>query len=359
VPSTQRGSVVKRGKQWAARWYDDQGVRRFQGGFATRSAAGEWLDRKVEEVAALRRGDLLPVSHRPQTVDALVDTFLERHGRTVDSATKRKLTAELRQARAEFGRRHPDSLRRLELEDWRATLSAGARHDVFRAFGQTLAWGVARGLIDRDASVGIRNPKPKRHERRPIIPFESLDEIEAVAVELDPRYRPIVTFAVGTGLRPEEWCALERSDVDRDAGLVHVRRRFTRGELKEGTKTVPERAVPLRQRVLDALDELPPRIDTRLLFPAPRGGYIDLDRFRHREWAPALRAAGLAPRGPYTMRHTFCTWAIESGIELSYIATIMGTSIRELEDTYFRWLRRSDDHIRAALDAYDGYAVAR
>ena len=31
----------------------------------------------------------------------------------------------------------------------------------------------------------------------------------------------------------------------------------------------------------------------------------------------------------------------------------MGTSIRELEDTYHRWLRRTDDQLRAAFDAYD------
>ena len=58
------------------------------------------------------------------------------------------------------------------------------------------------------------------------------------------------------------------------------------------------------------------------------------------------------------MRHTFATWAIESGkIELSYLARIMGTAVRELEDTYFRWLQRTDEQLRAALDAYDA-AVA-
>ena len=50
---------------------------------------------------------------------------------------------------------------------------------------------------------------------------------------------------------------------------------------------------------------------------------------------------------------TSSTWAIDSRSELSYIATIMGASIRELEDTYFRRLRRSDDQLRAAFDAYD------
>ena len=82
---------------------------------------------------------------------------------------------------------------------------------------------------------------------------------------------------------------------------MHVRRRFSGGELKDGGKTTGSvRTVPLRQRVLAALDEMPPRIDTRMLFPAPRGGYIDLEKFRYREWAPALRAADIAPRGPFT-----------------------------------------------------------
>ncbi len=71
----------------------------------------------------------------------LLDLFLDKHGRTIDPATTRKLTAQLKHVRAEFSDRHPDSLRRIELEDWRELL-------------------------------GIRNPKRKRHERREVHPFE-------------------------------------------------------------------------------------------------------------------------------------------------------------------------------------------
>ena len=353
MPSVQRGSLTKRGKTWTVRYYDADGIRRSPGGFTTRTEAAEHLDRVVEEVEALRRGEALPAADKPGTVDLLLDLFVDKHGRTIDQATKRKLITQLRKARGEFGDRHPDSLRKVELEDWREQLPAGSRHDVFRALRQALAWAAARGYATRDASAGISNPKRKRHERKPIIPFETWDEIEAITDELDPRYAAIPAFATGTGLRPEEWIALERADVDREKRAVHVRRRFSGGELKPGTKTEPERAVPLRQRVLDALDAMPARIDTPLLFPAPRGGYIDLERFRHREWTPALRAAGLATRGPYTMRHSFATWAIEGSVQLSYLATIMGTSVRELEDTYFRWLRRTDEQLLAAFDAYD------
>jgi integrase len=357
MPSVQRGSVVKRGKRWAARWYDENGIRRFQGGFETKSAAREWVDDQVQEVVGLRRGDILPTRDRPTTVGVLLDVFLEKHGRNVDSATKRNLTTQLRKARAVFGDRHPDSLRKIELEDWQATLPPGSREGVFRAFRQALRWAIARGYATHDATAGIKNPKRKRHERAEIHPFESWEEVRGAAAELDARYKAIPIVGVGCGLRPEELFGLHRADVDRPARVLHVRRRFSAGELKDGGKTAGSvRTVPLRQFVLDALEAMPARIDTPILFPAPRGGYIDIEKFRHREWAPALRAAGIPHRPIKAMRHTFATWAIESGVELSFLARIMGTSVRELEDTYFRWLTRTDDQLRAIFDAYDAVA---
>jgi integrase len=358
MPSAQRGSVIKRDVSWQARWADENGARHAQGGFPTKSAARSWLDRKVETIAALRRGDVLPTSDRPATVDALLDLFIEKHGRTVDPATERNLRTQLRKARAEFGDRHPDTLRRVEIEDWREGLPPGSRHGVFRAFRQALTWAEARGYIERNASSGIRNPKRQRHERREVVPFENWGEVRKLAAELDPRYAAIPIVAVGTGLRPEELFGLHRSDVDRQAGVLRVERRYSQRTLKAGGKTAGSvRAVPLRAVVLEAIDSMPPRIDTPVLFPSPRGGYIDSERFRYRAWTPAFRAAGLEHRRLYDCRHTFATWAIEQGIELWYLAKVMGTSTVQLEDTYARWLQRTDDRIRAAFDEYDRQAI--
>jgi integrase len=84
---------------------------------------------------------------------------------------------------------------------------------------------------------------------------------------------PLPAFAAATGLRPEEWQALERRDIDRGAGVVHVRRTVFSGEVVELAKTsASRRQVPLSPRALAALDAMPPRLDTPRLFPAPAAG---------------------------------------------------------------------------------------
>lgn len=145
----------------------------------------------------------------------------------------------------------------------------------------------------------------------------SWSELEMVAAELRPLYRAIPEFAAGTGLRPEEWIALERRDVDRERRIVSVQRVYANGKLKDYAKTHrSRRRVPLRRRVLGALDVPPARLDTPLLFPGARGGHLDLHNFRERHWKPALRAAGLEYRRPYDLTHTYATFSIAAGVSL-------------------------------------------
>ena len=97
----------------------------------------------------------------------------------------------------------------------------------------------------------------------------------------------------------------------------------------------------------------PPRLDTPILFPAASGGHVDGEKFRHREWTPALRAAGVEHRRVYDCRHTFASWAIAGAVQLFYLARIMGTSVQMIDQTYGHLLPDSEEYLRGLLDSYD------
>jgi integrase len=353
MPSAQRGIVEKRGDRWSARWRDENGRSRrqtFGTGREGKAAAGAFLQARLAEVASLRRGESVAVARNEAvTVTEAVDRYLAAH--EVDPATTNKLKRQLKHATASFGDRELRTLRPDELAAWRRTLSEGSRSDLFRALRQVLEQASRWGWIEHNPARHIRNPKPKRAEFQP---FASWDEIEAIAAELDPRFAAIPVFAAGTGLRPEEWIALERRDVDRAAGVVTIERVYSQGRLKPCAKTSRQRRrVPLRQRVLDALDALPPRLDSPLLFPAARGGHIDGEKFRYREWTPAFRAAGIAHRRVYDLRHTYATWSLAAGVDLFTLSRRMGTSLAMIDATYGHLAPDADERERLLLDAYD------
>ncbi len=352
MPSVQRGSVVKRGASWSARWYDEAGTRRSAGGFPTKSAANDHVDAKVKEVAALRRGDLPSPGEIP-TVRALVEAFLVSH--EVDQATTDRLRSELKHAVREFGDRRADKVTPQELSAWRVTLPARSRPGLFRAFKQVLEDAVTLGLLRANPAARIKNKQVRDDVDREFRPFTSWDEIDSIAAELSRIYKPIPLMLVGTGLRPEELFGLEWRDVDVKAGVLNVERVYTQGRLKPCRKSDRQRRrVPLRQHVLEAIDGLPRHLDgTAPVFPAADGGPIRLETFRNRNWTPALVAAGIPHRRVYDCRHTFATWSIRAGVGLFYLSRIMGTSVAQIDATYGHFAPDSEDYLRGLLDTFD------
>ena len=90
---------------------------------------------------------------------------------------------------------------------------------------------------------------------------------------------------------------------------------------------------------------------TALLFPAPRGGRLNRNDWRTREWYPALDGAGVNPRGPYHLRHTFATEALAAGVSIFELARLMGASVKVIDRTYGHLAHDSEDHLRGLLDA--------
>jgi integrase len=204
-------------------------------------------------------------------------------------------------------------------------------------------------MIDiNPAKVGVDNPVRRRKEQHP---FESWAELETVAAAIGPRYGPMILFAAATGLRPAEWIALEKRDVDREERVVYVRRSFTRGELKIPKTEASMRAVPLQARALDALDRIKDGNGSPLLFPGERGGYLDIHHFRPFQWRPAQQAAGIKPvRRVYDLRHTFATFALRAGISTFDLSRYMGASLTMIDRHYGHLARDGREHAIKLLD---------
>jgi integrase len=238
-------------------------------------------------------------------------------------------------ARSPHGRRLPD----------------GSAWHAHKALRQVLAYAVRAKLVTENVAKLVPNPEPKRREAAT---FGSWDDLKKIAVELDPARRSLPMVVAGTGLRPEEWLALEWRDIDTKAGTLHVRRVYTDGRVKDyGKQSRSLRRVPLRARTIEAIEEGPTgfRLDARLPRRARR--LTQPARLATRRWYPALEGAALPKLTPYAMRHTFASFAIAAGVSLFYLARIMGTSVEQIDRTYGHLLPDSEEYLRGLLDTFD------
>jgi integrase len=280
--------------------------------------------------------------------------YLERHAATVRERTVWTLRVRLRYATRAFGDVPLKDLERMsgEIAAWQAKLPERSRYGLVGALRQCLAAGCRWGYMGVNPAVlAGRNRQPAP---RTVRAFTSA-ELEAIAAELAPAFRPLPAFAATTGLRPEEWAALERRDVDRVGRMLNVRRTISSGQLVElGKTTRSRRQVPLSARALEALDGLPPRLDTPLVFPAIRGGLMNLDNWRRREWAPAIEAGAVRkPARIYDLRSTFASNALAAGVSVFELARVMGTSTHMIERAYGVLIEGAGADIARRLDAFD------
>jgi integrase len=350
MPPANQGSVYQLGpRRYGIRYIGPDGVRRKQSPFASKTEAREWFARVV---APTLRGE------QPQkpdlTLSEFVTLYLDRHEADVRPRTIATLRERLGHATKRFGDIPLSEFQRMtdEVAAWRSRQPSGVAYGRTGALRQCLAAAVRWGYIDRNPAVLAgknRQPAPRT------VRVFTRDELALIVAELSPTYQSIPTFAAATGLRPEEWMALERRDIDRHAGVLNVRRTVSSGEVVELGKTSrSRRQVPLSSRALAVLDALPPRLDTPLLWTAPEGGLLDLNNWRYREWTPAVESAGVAkPARVYDLRSTFASTALAAGLSAFELAKVMGTSVECIERSYGSLLDGAATGIAARLSALE------
>ena len=209
---------------------------------------------------------------------------------------------------------------------------------VHRVLHTALGQAARDGLTPRNVAALVAPPKVPHRE------MVTLDESQ-VGRLLDKAEQGsdtgIFTLAVTTGMRLGELLGLRWSDVELDAGLLHVRR--TLAKVVQGQPLYQEPKTPMSRRditlsraAVDALRNHRIRQnegrlraigweDHGLVFPdavgRPRQGSI----FNRNSWVPLRKAAALpASFRFHDLRHSAASLALASGVPPTIVSEMLG-----------------------------------
>jgi integrase/recombinase XerC len=281
--------------------------------------------------------------------------YLERYGRepepaTIDTPAIRSHLAAL------FGRNDSASIAR--------KLSA------LRTF---FAFLIRRGAMDHNPARLVRSPKRKKALPRALDVDDTFRLVEAPTAALaapdnasDPgkshdagsartraiklRDRALLEVLYGSGLRVSECCGLDIADLDSsrfDTTIVTVRR----GKGGKGRQVPLGRtataAVAAYHKARPALrDARTGHIDPRALFINYRGGRLT-PRSVQRMVGQCVQSAGTADATPHSLRHSFATHLLDSGVDLRAIQELLGHASLSSTQIY---TKVSLDHLMAVYD---------
>lgn len=178
-------------------------------------------------------------------------------------------------------------------------------------------------------------------------------EVDALLTSAgNKQWENLFRFAIHTGMRSSELCALKWKDIDFIQKTAHVQSASVAG-ITKGTKTkAGTRKVELTSEAILALSSQKPFsfMKDATVFEDPKTGkaWANADAIRKKAWVPTLRKAGIRYRNPYQTRHTFATRLISRGVNLFWLAAQMGHKGPEmLFRHYGRYLKDYDNNTSA------------
>lgn len=144
-------------------------------------------------------------------------------------------------------------------------------------------------------------------------------------------YRDLYQIAAYTGMRSGELQHLKWDNIDFNNRLLYVR---SNGEFR--TKTRRDRSIPMNDRVVQVLKR-------RFEAYAHEHEYVffnsESNKLSHettgKPLKKAVRKAGLNDNLHFhSLRHTFATWAVQSGMPWYAVSKLMGHSTTRMTEKY-------------------------
>lgn len=201
------------------------------------------------------------------------------------------------------------------------------RKDLMAALNQAIRWRLLQENVVRlTEPVRVPDREPTVFDREQCLRF-----LAALRGEL---LGPIFVISLTSGLRPNEVLALRWSDLDLEAGTVHVRRSLEPDRSVGPTKSHrSKRPLPLSTVAIAMLRALPSRPGV-LVFSTRKGTAYDSNNVA-RAFRRILREAELPDIRFYDLRHSFATLLESEHVPVKTLQELMGHARAETTLRYY------------------------
>ena len=291
---------------WVVDYFDQGGKRRLKT-FATKKEADAWSVTALNEVKL----GVHTAASASITVERAGDLWIEQcESDSLEESTIRQRRQHTKLHINPFiGKEKLSDLTAPGIYAFDAKLRETGRSIVMRKKVMTnlktmLSYCQARGHVAQNVALSVRvgnRGDDRRDEQGPLragVDFPSRAELKMLMVAATGRWRPLLITAMFTGMRASEVRGLPWSDVDLEAGVIHVRQRADAwGKIGKPKSKAGARDIPLPPIVINALDRWKKECPTgehKLVFPNGNGNVESLPNIWHRFWSPLQIECGVS-----------------------------------------------------------------
>ncbi len=321
-------ALFKKGENWYIDYYLD-GRRRREAVGPNRKVAERALAKRQVQVAENRFLDIVQKSKI--TFERLTESYL-KYARTNKISWQRDCHS-LKAMKSTFEGKLLYQITPLVIEGYK-----NARSQVVASATVNRELACLKHMFTKAIQWQMTSSNPVKmvkmlKENNERLRYLKIDEIPKLMAQLPERLKPIVNFALYTGMRKGEILNLKWEDLDFDQKIIFVK----------NTKNGEMREIPMAEAVFNELRSWQHR--SAYVFCDSDGTHIVSIKGAY---SNAVKRAGISDFTFHDLRHTFASHLAMSGVDLLTIKELLGHKSINMT---LRYAHLSPNHKRKAIES--------